>query len=227
MKDDLKILIGFQNGHLQYINWPLTQSLIWETVGSDPASINSLESYEQYFIAGLNDGTIHLFHKKDGAFYKTHKIFELTVAQMATWNQYVICGDELGYEIKCFDLDREVPLWEITLKKGKIISLNVIADETIIFTEKGYKFTIQNNTGSVKEQNLGHSLTCKPGKLANWHILGSNQGLLFGQMLTNMEQHELDFSRISQILPLDDGLLVSTLEGKITFLKKVIMEQVQ
>ena len=42
-----------------------------------------------------------------------------------------------------------------------------------------------------------------------------------------MERHELDFSRISQILTMDDGLLVSTLEGKISFLKKVIMEKVQ
>ncbi len=225
--DDLKVLIGFQNGHMQYINWQVSQSVIWESTGSTPASIHALTHYENNFIAGLNDGTIHLFSKKDGSSVKTHQIFELAITHLDIWNQYVICGDELGNAVKCFDLDREIPMWEVPLKKGRIISLLVEGDETIIYSEKGYKFTIQNNTGSIKEQNLGHSLSCKPTKLANWEILGSGKSLLFGQILPNMESHELEFSRISQIIAMDEGLLVSTLEGKISFLKKVIMEKVQ
>ena len=224
--DDLKILIGFQNGQLQYINWPVAQSLIWESPGSSPASIHSLTHYENNFIAGLNDGSIQLFNKKDGTPVKTHQIFELGVTHLENWNQFVICGDELGNNVKCFDLDREIPLWEVTLHKGKIVSLMVLNDETIVFTEKGYKFTIQNSTGSTKEQNLGHPLSCKPTKLANWDIFGSEKTLLYGQSLPNLESHEIEFSRISQIFPMDDGLLVSTLEGKISFLKKVIMEKV-
>ena len=106
-------------------------------------------------------------------------------------------------------------------------SKKVVNDETVVYTEKGFKFTIQNNTGSLKEQNLGYPLTCKPAKLANWQILGSGKTLMYGQVLPNMDRHELDFSRISQIITIDDGLLVSTLEGKISFLKKVIMEKVQ
>ena len=225
--EDQKLLIGFQSGHLRYINWSISQALLWETTGSAPASIHSLTSYENYFVAGLNDGTIHLFKKKDGSSVISHNVLELAITKIASWNQYVICGDELGNSIKCFDLDREIPLWEVQLKKGKFVSLDVIEDDTVVFTEKGYKFTIQNNTGSVKEQNLGYPLTCKPVQIANWQILGSNNSLLYGQILPTMDRHELEFSRISQLVPLSDGLLVSTLEGKISFMKKVVMEKVQ
>ena len=225
--NDLKILIGFQNGNLQYLNWPVSQSIIWESTGSAPASIHALTQYDNNFIAGLNDGTIQLFSKKDGSFVKTHQIFELAITFIDVWNQYAICGDELGNKVSCFDLDREISLWDVQLRKGKIVSLEVKDDDTIIYTEKGYKFTIQNNTGSIKEQNLGHPLTCKPANLANWQILGSSNTLLYGQTLPNMDRHEIEFSRISQIVAFDDGLLVSTLEGKINFLKKVIMEKVQ
>lgn len=225
--DDLKIVIGYQSGQIQYLNWLVSQSIIWNSNGSEPASIHSLAAYEKYFVAGLNDGTIQLFSKNDGSSYKTHKIFELAVTNMVDWNQFVICGDELGNNLKCFDLDREISTWEIQLKKGKIISLEIENDNTIVFTEKGYKFTIDNNTGSVKEQNLGYSLSCNPVKVANWQIIGSNNSLFYGQVLPNMDRHELEFSRISQLVALEDGLLLSTLEGKISFLKKVIMEKVQ
>lgn len=226
--DDLKILIGFQNGFLQYINWPINQSLIWESQGALPASIHSLGHYDTFFIAGLNDGMIKIFNKKDGSFIKGHKIFELAITQMGVWNQFALCCDELGNAIQCFDLDREISLWEVPLKKGKIVSLSIQEDDTtILYTEKGYKFTIQNNTGSIKEQNLGYQLTCEPTKIANFELLGSKNTLLFGQVLPTMEKHELEFSRISDIKALKDGILVSTLDGKITFMKKVIMEKVQ
>lgn len=222
------VLIGFQNGMVQYIDWKLNQMLIWESNEASPASIHSLAETNDYFISGHNDGSIKLFDKISGKIKTSHQVAELTVTCLETFDSLIIAGIEDSNKIYCFDIEREIGKWEISLGKGKFVSIHKEDNENIIvYTEKGFKFTIEISTGSIREHNLGHNLTSKPTKLGPWELLGSKNHLLFGnQIAPNMERLETEYSRISSLISLKDGVLVSSLDGRIEFLKKVVMEKI-
>ena len=124
-------------------------------------------------------------------------------------------------------MDREIPKWEVSLGKGKFVSIHKENEENLVlYTENGFKFTIEIRTGSIREHNLGHNLTSRPAKLGPWELLGSKNHLLFGNQISpTMSRLDTEFSRISSLTTLKDGVLVSCLDGRIEFLKKVIMEK--
>lgn len=224
---DNNILIGFQDGSMRYINWKAGQVLIWESSGSTAASIYALTIWDKYFITGLNDGSIRLFNKTDGSLFRSHQIADYSITFVESYENYVIAGLEDGNKLYCFDLEREVTKWEIPIKKGKFISVKCNEGNVVVYTEKGFKFTIEISSGDIREYNYGHVLSCKPSKIGPWELLGSKNYLLYGNQISpSMDRHENEYSRISSIISMQDGVLVSCLDGKIEYLRKIVMEKV-